>query len=244
MLTSIRSAFAATLLAGSVFVAAPAAAQDGVTISGNASIVSDYRFRGVSLSGGDPAIQGGIDVETGSGFYVGTWGSSIDGGPLFGEMELDVYGGWSGEVSPGISVNVGAIAYLFPTNDFGPADYGEVYASVSPSIGPAELTVGAAYAWDQDALGNDDNLYLYSDLSVGVPTTPLTFNAHLGYTDGALAPDFLAGGLDDSGLDWSLGVSATLLGSLEVGVAYVGVEGTSVDGFTDDTVVATVGVSF
>lgn len=257
MSTSIRSLLAASLLAGSAFVAAPAMAQTvnpaqevegdsslGIEISGNASIVSDYRFRGLSLSGGDPAIQGGIDISTAPGFYVGTWGSSIDGGALYGEMELDIYGGWSGEVSPGIGVDVGVIAYLYPANDIGPADYGEVYGSVSPTIGPVGVTLGVAYAWEQESLGDDDNLYLYSDLSVGVPTTPLTLSAHLGYTDGALGPDFLSGGTDDSGFDYSVGVSATLLGSLEVGVAYVGVDGLSVDGFSDDTVVATLGVSF
>lgn len=257
MSTSIRSLLAASLLAGFAFVAAPAAAQTvnpaqevgddsslGLEISGNASIVSDYRFRGVSLSGGDPAIQGGIDISTAPGFYVGTWGSSIDGGPLYGEMELDLYGGWGGEISPGIAVDVGVIGYFFPTNDFGPADYGEVYGSVSPTFGPVGATFGVAYAWEQESLGDDDNIYLYSDLSVGLPGTPLTLSGHLGYTDGALGPDFLAGGTDKSGFDYSVGASATLLGALEVGVAYVGVDGASIDGFTDDTVVATLGVSF
>ena len=115
MLTSVRSLMAATLLAGSAFVATPALAQDGaevagsgLTVSGNAAIVTDYRFRGVSLSGGDFAIQGGVDVAHDSGFYVGTWGSSIDAGEAFGEMELDVYGGWSGEGRPGVTGEVGS----------------------------------------------------------------------------------------------------------------------------------------
>ena len=59
-----------------------------------------------------------------------------------------------------------------------------------------------------------------------------------------LAPPLLAGDLDDSGLDWSVGASATVLGGLEIGVQYVGVEGPSIDGFTDDTVVGTLSYSF
>ena len=59
-----------------------------------------------------------------------------------------------------------------------------------------------------------------------------------------LAPPLLAGSGDDSGLDWSIGATATVLGGLELGVSYVGVEGPAIDGFTDDTVVATLGMSF
>src|SRR5690606_29406862 len=113
------------------------------------------------------------------------------------------------------------------------------YASIGTTMGPVGATVGVAYAWEQDALGGNDNLYLYTDWSLGIPDTPVTFNAHLGYTDGALAPPLLAGSTDDSGLDWSLGVSATVYGGLSLGVSYVGVEGPSIDGFTDDTIVAT-----
>ena len=252
MLTSVRSLMAATLLAGSAFVATPALAQDGaevagsgLTVSGNAAIVTDYRFRGVSLSGGDFAIQGGVDVAHDSGFYVGTWGSSIDAGEAFGEMELDVYGGWSGEVSPGVTVDVGLLYYMYPSGDTGAdTDYFEPYASIGTTLGPVGATVGVAYAWEQDSLGGGDNLYLYSDFELGVPTTPLTLTAHLGYTDGVLAPPFLAGTADDSGLDWSVGASATLLGSLSLGVSYVGVEGPSIAGFTDDAVVGTLSVSF
>ena len=73
----------ALLLAGT---AAPALAQDAdapsaITISGNAAVTSDYRFRGLSFSDGDIAIQGGIDVAHESGFYIGTWGSSIEDSP-------------------------------------------------------------------------------------------------------------------------------------------------------------------
>lgn len=245
MLTSVRSLLAATFLAGSAFVATPALAQDsGITISGNAAIVSDYRFRGVSLSAGDPAIQGGIDIAHDSGFYVGTWGSSIEDSPVYGEMELDVYGGWSGEVSPGLGLDVGVLYYAYPSNDVGPADYWEVYGSLSPSLGPVSATAGFAYAFDQDSLGDADNLYLYLDLESGIPNTPVTLSAHVGYTDGVLAPDLLAGGTDDSGLDWSLGASVTVLGTLDLGVAYIGTEGTEIDDLTDDAIVATIGVSF
>lgn len=253
MLTSIRGLTAAAILSSAVMAAAPAQAQSetappsAVEVSGNVAIVSDYRFRGVSLSGGDPAIQGGIDVTHESGFYVGTWGSSIDDGgtDLLGDVELDLYGGWSGAVAEGLTLDVGLLYYMYPTEDLGAdTDYFEPYASLAFALGPAEATVGAAYAFEQDALGDNDNLYVYTDLGVGIPNTPITLSGHLGYTDGVLAPPMLAGSTDDSGLDWSLGASATVLGGLGVSVAYVGVEGPSVDGLTDDAVVATLSMSF
>jgi len=248
MLTSIRSLLAATALAGAAFVSSPALAQDeesDISVSANVALTTDYRFRGVSLSGGDPAIQGGVDVALPAGFYAGTWASSIDGG-AYGSMELDLYGGWSGEVASGVTFDVGLLYYMYP-NGLGGADldYWEPYTSIGFSAGPASVTVGAAYAWEQDSLGGSDNTYIYTDLEFGLPTTPITLSAHLGYTDGALAPPLLTTlSADDNGFDYSIGASATVLGSLSLGVSYVGVDGPSVDGFTDDAIVATLSAEF
>jgi uncharacterized protein (TIGR02001 family) len=250
MLTSVRGLLAATILAGSALASAPAFAQEeeaapAINISGNVALTTDYRFRGVGLSAGDIALQGGIDAVHESGFYVGTWASSIQGGTPYGEVEVDLYGGWTGAVAEGVTVDVGLLYYLYPTTDdplnLDPdTDYFEPYASVATTVGPVGATVGVAYAWDQDALGGSDNLYVYSDFSLAVPGTPVTASAHLGYTDGVLAPPLLAGTGDDSGLDWSLGLTAAVYDGLSVGVTYTGVEGPSIDGFTDDTILATI----
>ncbi|MCB2048219.1 MAG: TorF family putative porin [Novosphingobium sp.] len=254
MLTSIRGIVAATLVAGSAMLATPAFAEDksesDISISGNASVVSEYRFRGVGLSGGDIAVQGGIDVGHSSGFYVGTWGSSLaDCGPgtiadaCYGSVELDLYGGWSGDIADGITADVGAIYYAYPNSrktvpatDY---DYIEFYASLGFTVGPAEATVGVAYAPDQNSLGSTDNIYVYTDLGVDIPDTPLSLSAHLGYTDG-----FLTYTADGKAFDWSVGASLSLTDNLSVGVSYVGVEGGNVDGVTDDAVVATLSVEF
>lgn len=259
MLTSLRSLLAASLATASVISFSPAYAQDDeaespVSVSANVALVTDYRFRGVSLSAGDIAVQGGIDLALPAGFYVGTWASSIAGGPAYGDVELDLYGGWSGDVAEGVTVDVGLLYYVYPTeaNAVDPVtltttddevNYWEPYASIGTTMGPVEATFGVAYAWDQDSLGGD-NLYLYTDLGTGIPNTPISLSAHLGYTDGVLAPPFLAGASDENGFDWSIGASATVLGSLDIGVAYIGVEGPSIDGFTDDAVVGTLSVSF
>lgn len=221
--------------------------ESAVTISGNVAIVSDYRFRGVSLSGGDPAVQGGITLTHRSGFYAGGWASSIDdgGSDIYGDLELDLFAGWSGALSDAVGLDVGLLYYAYPSNAAGvEAEYFEPYATLSSTLGPVQAKLGVAYAWGQDSLGGRDNLYLFTRLSAGIPASPITLNAGLGYTKGALAPPLLAGSADSSGFDWTVGASASLLGNLTIGVAYTGVEGPPIEGFTDDALVGSVTLTF
>ena len=248
MLTSIRGLVAASLLAGCGLAATPALADDTAppsdfTISGNASLVTEYRFRGVDLSGGDIAIQGGIDISHSSGFYIGTWGSSLDEDTVgYGHTELDLYGGWTGDIADGVTADVGVIYYAYPNAPAGDFDYIEFYASLGFTIGPASATVGAAYAPDQDSLGNTDNIYVYTDLGADIPGTPVSLSAHLGYTDG-----FLTFTNDSKAFDWSVGASFAVNDNLSVGISYVEAEGDIAPGaydFTDGAVVGTLSVSF
>ncbi|MEE1877441.1 TorF family putative porin [Altererythrobacter litoralis] len=216
--------------------------ESSVEISGNVALASEYRFRGIDLSGGDIAIQGGIDLTHSSGFYVGTWGSSLDEDTVgYGHTELDVYAGFSGELTEGVSFDIGALAYLYPNAGAGDYDYIEAYGSVGFSIGPAESTLGIAYAPKQDSLGGTDNFYIYYDLSLGVPGTPFTATGHVGYTDG-----FLTFTNDGKAFDWSIGVETPLYGPVSFGVAYVGAEDDILPGnydFADDALVFTLSAS-
>lgn len=251
MLTSVRSLFAATLLAGTALAATPAFADEtdapsDLTVTGNVALVSDYRFRGLSLSGGDLAVQGSVNVNHSSGLYVGTWASSLeqDALDIYGSTEVDLYAGWTGQVSSGLTADVGLLYYVYPAGSFGDGNVFEPYASVTAAIGPASAKFGINYAWTQDSLGGEDNLYLYSDWSLAVPNTPVSVTAHAGYTDGALSPKRLTAVGTGGGWDYSLSASATLYKGLSLGVAYIGVEGASIDGFSDDAVVATLKYSF
>jgi uncharacterized protein (TIGR02001 family) len=72
------------------------------TVTGNMTIATDYRFRGISQTFGEgfftpgPAIQGGIDYSHSSGVYLGNWNSNISGNqyPNGSSIEMDFYGGW------------------------------------------------------------------------------------------------------------------------------------------------------
>ena len=246
MLMSVRGLVAASLFVGSGLAAVPAFAQDegDFTISGNAAVVSEYRFRGVDLSGGDIAIQGGVDVSHSSGFYVGTWGSSLDEDTVgYGHTELDIYGGWTGEIASGVTADAKVLYYAYPNAPAGDFDYVEFAGSLGFTLGPAETTVGVAYAPKQDSLGNHDNLYLYADLGVGIPNTPISLAGHIGYTDG----DFLTYTRDGTAWDWSIGGEFAVNENLSVGVSYVDAQGNEAPGtykFTDSAVVATLSVSF
>ena len=96
----------AVALAGSF--ATPAMAVD---LTANAGLVTEYVFRGVPLSDGKSAAQGGVDAAFDSGFYVGTWGSSVKT-PLDSGVEVDLYLGWGGETGD-FNYGVGGTYYTY-----------------------------------------------------------------------------------------------------------------------------------
>lgn len=91
------------------------------TFTGTISFVSDYRFRGISQTMRQPAVQGNLDYSHASGFYLGSFGSNVDGTTNFynnTSMEWDFYGGLKGKMFPcrlpGLVYNVGIIYYYYP----------------------------------------------------------------------------------------------------------------------------------
>lgn len=111
-------------------------------VSFNAAVTTDYRYRGISQTRLKPALQAGVDyVNNPTGFYVGTWASSIkwvkDGGGDT-NVEIDIYAGKRGEIAPGVSYDVGGLYYLYPSNGLKPsANTFELYGQVG--YGPATL---------------------------------------------------------------------------------------------------------
>jgi len=73
--------------------------------SANVALTTDYRFRGLSQTNEDPAIQGGFDYGYSGdalpvSFYAGVWASSLDfdvADPDDADLEIDFYGGFTGE---------------------------------------------------------------------------------------------------------------------------------------------------
>jgi uncharacterized protein (TIGR02001 family) len=150
--TLIASAVAAALLipAGLAMAddAAPAAAPAAEAppaspLSFNVGLVSDYLFRGISQTHGDPAIQGGVDYAFSNGFYVGAWASNITWVKDYtnkGNVEVDLYGGYKGALAnPDWTYQLGVITYNYP-------GHGDANAfGADPNT--TELLVSLGYKW-------------------------------------------------------------------------------------------------
>jgi len=228
---------------------APAAAETApppaITISGSATIASDYRFRGVSQSDREMAVQGGITVAHESGLYGGVWASNLAGWGTFGgaNMELDLIGGYKAKLADNATLDVGLTWYMYP-GGADKTDFAEPYAKLTGTTGPATLTAGVAYAPSQQAIGKwydtgadavagvynrpgakDDNLYLWGDGALAVAGTPITAKAHVGHSWGqdGLGPNATAVSPTGRYWDWSLGADATYR-NLTFNVSYVGTD--------------------
>lgn len=215
LMKAIRSTLACLCLA----CAPPAWSQEeavgpaggGPQLSGEAILLSDYRFRGVSRSGEDPALQGQLTWSVHSGFYVGARGTAaLDDVRNLGNVQLDLYAGYDADLGSGTSLDAGLLYYWFPDGG-GATDYFEPYASLSHILGPVEATLGAKYAPGQDAIGGEHLLYLFGEVEAGIPLTPVTLTAQAGWQDaGALGRYW----------NWSLG-GRYALGAFEAGLRYV-----------------------
>ncbi|KQN24824.1 hypothetical protein ASE86_00535 [Sphingomonas sp. Leaf33] len=222
--------------------AAETAPPPALTVSGSATIASDYRFRGVSQSDQEMAVQGGITIAHETGLYVGTWASNLAGWGTFGgaNMELDLIGGYKAKLADTATLDVGLTWYMYPGGADN-TDFAEPYARLTGTTGPATLTAGVAYAPKQQAIGKwyntgtdaangvynnpgakDDNLYLWGDGALGIAGTPITAKAHIGHSWGqdGLGPNATAVSPTGKYWDWSLGADATYK-NLTFNVSYV-----------------------
>ena len=109
-------------------------------VSFNVGVASEYRYRAISQSRLDPALQGGADyTHNPSGFYAGTWLSTIkwtkDAGGG-GDVEWDIYAGKKGEITKDVSYDVGVLTYVYPSNGldkvagFANANTTEIYGQI------------------------------------------------------------------------------------------------------------------
>lgn len=208
------------------------------TLTGNMSIVSDYRFRGITQTYEKPALQGGIDYSHASGIYLGNWNSNVSEGAGFPEanLEMDFYGGWK-YASGDWGLDVGAIYYYYPGSDFDLARSGPLVNGTKMHTGGVDNTevyIGGSwkfislkyyYAVSDYFSVPDTDGSSYIDLSASYDLgNGWGINAHVGQFSGSgykLAP-----GLDEDYTDYKLGVTKAI-GGWVFGAAYVG---TNADG--------------
>lgn len=211
------------------------------SVTANMALVSDYRFRGISQTYEDPAIQGGIDYAHSSGLYLGTWASNVSGNQYLGGngMEWDLYGGYKKAFSD-VTLDLGLLYYYYPSSELptaNPAGGTEKYDTVEAYVGASWKWFTAKYSYAlTDLFGVQESTYGavcdrhgtdcfgaapgdsegsgYLDLGASVPLRDnLTLVAHAGHQSVSGY-----GKLDYT--DWKLGVTYDLHGFI-LGAAWV-----------------------
>lgn len=204
--------------------AAPAAADP---LSFNLSVISDYRYRGISQTRLKPALQGGVDYAHASGFYVGAWASTIKwikdaGGDA--DVELDVYGGYKTEVAPGLTLDVGGLQYVYARNRLNPsANTFELYGALSYGVFTAKYSHSTTNLFGFADSKNSGYLDLSAafDLGNGLTLTPHAGHQTVKHLSVASYSDYsLTLAKDLSSLSPGLVLSAAIVGTDAERAAY------------------------
>ena len=175
-----------TLLAGSHAFADEARPDNDTSL--NAAVTSDYRYRGISQTRLQPAMQGGADyVNNPTGLYLGAWLSTIkwtrDAGGS-GGTEWDIYAGKRGDLVKGVSYDIGGLTYVYPSTGLAPipgfanANTTELYGQLG--VGPATVKYSHAVT---NLFGFVDSKHSgYLDLGANIDvSTGLVLNLHAGH---------------------------------------------------------------
>lgn len=236
-----------SLMAGALVLGAPLAvhAQSPHAFSANVGLFTDYLFRGISQTNGNPAVQGGFDYSYDTGSfadpYVGVWASNVDFGNNDENIEIDFYGGFTGEFSGGLGWDAGVLYYHYPASDelAGDPDYIEGYGGLSYTFaGTLEPTISTYFYYSPDFFGETgDAIYVTPTLDLSLPHGfGLSFG--YGYQD-----------VDDIGdyQHWNVGLSKDI-GIFSLGLTYSDTFDnddfcTGID-LCDDTLVFSVSSSF
>lgn len=99
------------VLAAGIAAAAFSAQAQQTEISANVMLVNDYKFRGVSQTDRNRAIQGGFDYNHESGAYAGVWASTIE---FADNIEMNYYAGFAGALTEEVGYDVGVLAFEYP----------------------------------------------------------------------------------------------------------------------------------
>ena len=124
-------------------------------VSGSVGVVSDYRYRGHSLSDGEPAVQGSVGYDAASGAYGGLFASTTRYAGDSGSQWIP-YAGFARRDRQGRSWDIG-LRYVHFTQD-------AAYAEAHVGLAFERLTLRLHYAPDYyDDVGN---AYFEADFAV------------------------------------------------------------------------------
>ena len=231
---------ASGLFASAAFAqTAPAAEAPEVSpVTANVTITNDYRYRGITQTNYQPAIQGGFDYAHESGFYIGNWNSTINwvgnttSGAVSAPVEMDFYGGFKKElIAPGFASDFGVLQYYYPSKGQYSAmlnpNSTELYAAQNFTFGPLTGFVKLSYAVTTLFGIPNSAGSMYPDLTLNYDTGfwGISANGHIGYQYVAGQPA-TTGGIGQTAnnisyTDWKLGLTKDFGGGLALSASYV-----------------------
>ncbi|QWD76028.1 hypothetical protein ICV32_09500 [Polynucleobacter sp. MWH-UH24A] len=220
---------------------APAPEPEKSPITANVTITNDYRYRGITQTNYQPAIQGGFDYAHESGFYIGNWNSTINwvsnttGNAVTAPVEMDFYGGFKKElIAPGFASDIGVLQYFYAQKGNYPAgsmlnpNTTEIYLAQNYTFGSlsgfGKINYGLTNIFGIPNSSGSYYLDLTSNFDTGI--WGLTLNGHIGYQYVAGQPSRPSGWSSPtpnniSYTDWKLGVTKDFGGGLSLSASYV-----------------------
>ena len=197
-----------TGLSGAVFADETPASPFGLSVTGTAALTSDYRFRGVTQTFNDPAVQAGFVLSHESGAYAGVWGSNVDFGGT-AHIELDPYIGYATTLDSFANkplLDVGLWYYAYPSES--DLNWLELYGKLTFKdvlVQGASLLTAVNYT--NDFAGLDENGW-YVNATYNVPfAAGFGGVASVGYTKVDNYDFSDSGSEDDTYVDWKVGLT-------------------------------------
>ncbi len=169
-------------------------------ISGSLVFATNYVFRGYSKSDGHPVGRANLDYEHSTGFYLGTWVSSVDfGDDGFDDranVEMSPYIGWNFPISDDWQVDTYLTRYIYDGKIFGhDSDYNELDVLVN-----FRDLVTARFAWSDDLYNQGSSAFDYELTGRYALTDTFEMSAGVGLSETNEA-------LEYNYLYWNLGVT-------------------------------------
>ena len=215
----------ATLTAALAISALPTVvrAEDAPATTFNVGAVTDYRYRGISQSRLQPALQGGADYSNPNGLYLGTWLSTIkwtkDAGGG-GDVEWDLYGGYKGEIAKDLAYDVGGLYYFYPNNKLGSvagfanANTFEIYGAVTFGLFTAKYSNALTNTFANANSKNSGYLDLSASFDLG---SGFSLAPHIGHQE-------IKGTVGLSYTDYSLTLGKDMGGGISLSAMLVGTD--------------------
>ena len=195
------------------------------TATGSLALTNDDVFRGISQTNRKPAVQGSLEYDADSGFYIGTWDGNVSWlsdqststAPVSSDLEVDLYAGYRHKLGGKVTLDVGALSYIYPGKypaGFTSPNTTELYAGVTAGIASLKYSrsTGNLFGF-ADSRGSG-----YVEAAANWEFTPgWTLNVHAGQQTIAHHHDY-------NYTDWRLGVTKAWKNGYSIAVAYAGTD--------------------